>query len=146
MFRNNRQGNRDLYITQSLNGNNFSEAIKIGEGNWKLNACPMDGGKLHVDDKGTVQTVWRRVDKIFSCVKGDSEIVVGKGKNCTMEKVGENYVYAWTDNQHVICVLPGNKKIDLGSGNFPVLEAVDSKQVICVWQFDNNIYSKIIHI
>jgi hypothetical protein len=39
MFRNNYNGNRDLYIMHSANGDDFDKPQKLGQGNWKLNAC-----------------------------------------------------------------------------------------------------------
>lgn len=51
MFRNWLQGNRDLYLIKSdNNGRSFSDAQKLGMGNWKLNACPMDGGGLELPE------------------------------------------------------------------------------------------------
>ncbi|MEJ7678323.1 MAG: sialidase family protein [Segetibacter sp.] len=66
MFRNWLNGNRDLYLISSSNGGKtFGQAQKLGVGSWKLNGCPMDGGGLAVDKKGTPETVWRREGKIF---------------------------------------------------------------------------------
>src|SRR4051812_5217800 len=51
MFRNNWNGNRNLYLIQSHDGGqSFGEEKKLGEGNWKLNACPMDGGSIVADN------------------------------------------------------------------------------------------------
>ena len=45
MFRNFLNGSRDMYLLQSSDaGQMFGTAQKVGEGTWKLNACPMDGG------------------------------------------------------------------------------------------------------
>jgi hypothetical protein len=44
-------------------GKSFKEAIKLGNGSWKLNGCPMDGGGLVIDKNGNPQTVWRREEK-----------------------------------------------------------------------------------
>ena len=47
MFRNSLGGNRDMYVATSEDGGGtFAPAKKIGQGAWKLNACPMDGGML----------------------------------------------------------------------------------------------------
>ncbi len=74
MFRNWLKGNRDLYIIQSGDGGNtFGQAQKLGNGNWKLDGCPMDGGGLAVDKNGLIQTVWRREGKIFSATPGSTE-------------------------------------------------------------------------
>ncbi|HRI22208.1 MAG TPA: hypothetical protein PLA68_14700, partial [Panacibacter sp.] len=61
MFRNWLNGNRDLYLIQSLDaGDTFGEAQKLGNGKWPLNGCPMDGGGIAINNNGTAQTVWRR--------------------------------------------------------------------------------------
>jgi hypothetical protein len=61
MFRNWLNGNRDLFITKSVDGGqSFDKVMQLGEGNWKLNACPMDGGALIINNDNTITTVWRR--------------------------------------------------------------------------------------
>jgi hypothetical protein len=145
MFRNNLDGNRDLYLIQSHDsGKSFSAAIKLGEGNWKLNGCPMDGGSIAVTPEGAVETVWRRVDTIFSCTPGEKEKMIGMGKNCIIENIDDKCAYAWIENGNIVCLLPGGKKINLGAGTFPVLKALNKNQLICVWQSDKDIYRKII--
>jgi len=145
MFRNNLNGNRDLYLIQSHDGGEgFGNAIKLGEGNWKLSGCPMDGGGISVNQEGAVETVWRRVDTIFACRPGEKEKMIGIGKNCTIENIDNKYAYAWIENARIVCLLPDGKKINLGAGTFPVLNVINKNQLICVWQNDNNIYRKII--
>jgi len=147
MFRNNWNGNRNLYLIQSYDGGNtFGEAKKIGNGNWKLDGCPMDGGGLVADNNGFVQTVWRRVDTIYSCVPGHPETMIGKGKNCTISKIGNTNVYVWIEENKIVCLLPNNKKINVGEGSYPVLQALSNTQFLCVWQNDNNVYSKIVDL
>lgn len=52
MFRNFLNGNRDMYLSKSVNGGkSFNEVQKLGVGSWKLNGCPMDGGGLAIDTK-----------------------------------------------------------------------------------------------
>lgn len=46
MFRNNVDGNRDMYVVRSADMVHFGEAVKLGEQSWKLSGCPMDGGAL----------------------------------------------------------------------------------------------------
>ena len=147
MFRNNLKGNRDLYLIQSHDGgHSFGEAKKLGEGSWKLNACPMDGGGITVHSDGTVQTVWRRMDTIYSCKPSRKEQMVGKGKNCTIEKMDDQNVYVWVENKNIVCLLPDGKKVNIGDGLLPVLQALNKKQLLCVWQNNNNVYRKIINM
>ena len=96
MFRNWLQGNRDLYLVQSGDGgNHFGPAGKLGAGNWALNGCPMDGGGLAINNKGVVETVWRRNSSIYSCEAGMPETIIGEGKGCSIETMNGKNVYAW---------------------------------------------------
>src|SRR5207249_5361510 len=66
MFRNWLNGNRDLYLIRSSDGGNtFGHAQKLGNGNWALNGCPMDGGGLTINKNGDPETVGKRQSKIF---------------------------------------------------------------------------------
>jgi hypothetical protein len=83
MFRNWLHGNRDMYIIRSTDGGvSFGQVQKLGNGNWPLNGCPMDGGGLSVLDNNAIQTVWNRKGKIFSCEPGYPEKEIGEGKEC----------------------------------------------------------------
>ncbi len=66
MWRNALGGARDMYLATSTDeGITFSKAKKLGQGTWKLDACPMDGGMFCVDAKGKLSTIWRRENKLF---------------------------------------------------------------------------------
>jgi len=147
MFRNSMDGNRDLYIIQSSDGgNNFSGTMKLGKGTWKLNACPMDGGGLRYSSNGSLQTIWRRRDTVFVSAPGMQEQMIGKGRNCSIENISEQFIYSWIEDSNIVCLLPGNKKINIGEGSNPVLKAIDEKSFLCVWQYNKNIYSKLISL
>jgi len=145
MFRNNLNGNRNLYLTQSNDGGrSFGNARKLGNGNWKLDGCPMDGGGLVVNDKGAIQTVWRRMDTIYACAPNQPEVMIGKGKNCTIAETNNQIVYAWLEGNKIACLLPNGKKVNVGEGEFPVIKPINNNELICVWQNDNNVCRKII--
>ncbi|MEO6721392.1 MAG: sialidase family protein [Ferruginibacter sp.] len=147
MFRNQLQGNRDLYITESGDGGNtFSDAKKLGNGNWKLNGCPMDGGGLAVDDKGEVHTVWRRESKIYTAIQAMPEMEIGEGKGCTMDIVNNKNVYAWVENGSVVIVKPQGQKVVIGKGSQPVLKAVDDEHILCVWENEKHIHAAVIKL
>ena len=145
MFRNRLNGNRDLYITKSSNGGkSFENAQKLGNGSWKLNGCPMDGGGLAVNKNGEIQTVWRREGKIYADVPGSPEKEIGEGRGCTLETVNGTNVYAWTENGEVVLMnVHGQKKI-LGKGSQPVLKALNNDHVICVWENENQIHASVL--
>jgi hypothetical protein len=147
MFRNNLQGNRDLYLIQSQDGgNNFGKAQKLGKVSWALNGCPMDGGGITINANGTPQTVWRRQSKIFTCEPGKPEMEIGEGRNCSIESVNGKNVYAWTENGEVVCVLPNGKKQNLGKGALPIIKAVNYKSIICIWENGSKIYKAVLEL
>ncbi len=147
MFRNWVNGNRDLYIIQSVDGGEtFGQAQKLGKGTWPLNGCPMDGGGLVIAKTGALQTVWRRESKIYTCEPGKEEKEIGEGKGCNIETVNGKNIYAWSSNGNVTCLLPDGSKKILGKGSLPILKSMSNNEVICVWEDDAQIKSVMIHI
>jgi hypothetical protein len=145
MFRNWLQGNRDLYLIESdNNGNSFSAAQKLGTGSWKLNACPMDGGGFAITKNGKVQTVWKREGNIFTAIPGVPEVKIGEGRNCTISAVNNINMYAWTDDEKVICMKAGGKKKVIGNGSLPVLKALDDEHAICIWEKDKQLHASVV--
>ena len=57
----------------------WSSAKLLGQGHWKLDACPMDGGAISFNDQAHVFTIWRRNDTVFSASPGASEDRRGVG-------------------------------------------------------------------
>jgi len=146
MFRNWLMGNRDLYLIQSSDGGKgFRQAQKLGNGNWKLNGCPMDGGGLAISKEG-IQTVWRREKNIYASMPGLPEEEIGQGKGCTIETVNGKNIYAWNDNESVILLdEKGTKKI-VGKGDLPTIKAIDNYHVICIWEKDKQIHASIVEL
>lgn len=145
MFRNWLNGNRDLYLVHSSDGGNtFGQAQKLGEGNWQLDGCPMDGGAIVVTESGTAETVWKRKDDIYTCEPGKPEEKIGEGRNCTIETVNGKNVYAWTENGKVVLLKPGGIKEKLGAGSLPILKSLGNAHVLCVWESEKQIHSSIV--
>ncbi len=65
MWRNSLGGSRDLYLATSRDGVTFSAPRKLGNGTWRIDACPMDGGGLAVS-ASRILTAWRREGNVFS--------------------------------------------------------------------------------
>ncbi|MES2648142.1 MAG: sialidase family protein [Bacteroidota bacterium] len=144
MFRNWLHGNRDLYIIQSDDGGNtFGQAQKLGNGNWQLDGCPMDGGGIAINDNGEIQTVWRRKAKVYAASPGMSEIELGEGKGCIIETVNNKNIYAWTNSGQVIIRMPTGEKKILGKGSQPVVKAIQNENIICVWESARQIHASI---
>jgi hypothetical protein len=146
MFRNQVEGNRDLYLATSLNGKEFSKVQKLGIGSWKLNACPMDGGGLVINKRGVPQTVWRREGKIYASTPGSAEKEIGLGRGCTVASVDNKNIYAWTENGEVVILKPKGEKNVLGKGSLPIVKAVNSKQCICIWEYDNQVLAAVVDL
>ncbi len=147
MFRNWIKGSRDLYIIESSDGGkSFAQAQKLGAGTWKLNGCPMDGGGLALNNKGTPETVWRREGKIYTAVPGAPEKQIGEGRNGTIETVNDKNVYAWTENGNVIVMKPDGMKESRGKGSLPLVKALNNEEVICVWENEKQIHASVIEL
>ncbi|HEX5024796.1 MAG TPA: hypothetical protein VFV68_05970 [Agriterribacter sp.] len=146
MFRNWLNGNRDMYLAHSKDGGlRFSAAEKLGTGSWALNGCPMDGGGLTVQDN-QVQTVWNRKGKIYTSIPGAEEKAIGEGRACTMTTVNRQNVYAWIEKDSLQCLLPRGRKIAVGKGTTPVLKPMGNKQLMYLWEDEDQVHSKIIHL
>ena len=144
MFRNKVNGNRDLYLIRSTNaGASFDKAQKLGNESWQLNACPMDGGGLAINENGEVQTAWRRKDKIYSDVPGMPEAELGNGRSCTVQSVNNKFVYAWTDSSKIKLLKTDGKKEVLGNGMLPVLTPIDKGHLLCVWENEKQIHAAV---
>lgn len=147
LFRNNLGGNRDIYLIHSSDGGNkYETAKKMGEGNWKLDGCPMDGGGLVIDKFGNPQTVWNRKGNIYSSPGASEEIKLGAGRNCTLESVNGKNIYAWVEKGEVVVLAPNGVKTVLGSGGLPILKAVNDRQVLCVWGNDDKIHRAVLTV
>ena len=147
MFRNWLNGNRDLYLVQSNDaGTTFSSAQKLGKGSWQFDACPMDGGGLTVNNKGEVQTVWRRESKIYFAKPGTSEKQIGEGRNCTIETVNNQNIYAWCKNGKIIITKANSETKTVGEGSEPVLKSLNDKYIICLWQNNKQIHASVLQL
>ena len=121
MFRNWLDESRDMYLASSTDGGKTFGAAKLGEGTWKLNACPMDGGGLVMGPNGPM-TVWRRNGNVHA---GGA---IGEGKDPAMA-VGPDgkAVYGWTRGGEVI--VDGQS---MGVGGFVSLTG--GRQVVAAWE------------
>lgn len=147
MFRNWLNGNRDLYLAKSNNGGkSFENAQKLGDGNWKLNGCPMDGGGLAIDNSGIPRTVWRRQEKIYASAAGGVEKEIGEGRGCTMATINNKHVYVWIENGKVVLVNPQGQKKVLGKGSQPTVKALNNEHVVCVWENDKQIHTSVLEL
>ena len=95
MFRNVQGDSRDMYILKLRDGAVVSTPVKVGNGSWKINACPMDGGGLALS-AGRMLTAWRRDGEIFLAKEGAAEMRIGAGKDVTLAAQGDKVFAVWT--------------------------------------------------
>lgn len=134
MFRNWVKGNRDMYLIQSNDsGKSFGEAVKIGNGSWKLNGCPMDGGAIVLDNNAEPEVLFRRESMLYTARPGSPEKELAEGRNGSIALVRGKTAYAFGQKGNVILLMPGGIKKDIGKGSLPVI--INFKdQIFCVWE------------
>ncbi len=140
MWRNWLNGSRDMYLARSGENAKFSAPEKLGEGTWKLNACPMDGGGVAVTDAGIV-TAWRREHSLFLDRPGKPEIEIGQGTDVSISPA-KNGVYAiWTTPAGIVVRGPGDAKArPVGAkGSFPSVAALPGGGALAAWENDGRI-------
>ena len=143
MFRNWLEGSRDLYLTRSTDGVQFSPAHKLGTGTWKLNACPMDGGGI-ADSEAGVVTAWRRERSIFLARPGAPEIKIGEGTDVAIT-AGSGGVYTiWSTPESIEILTPvETKPVAVGSkGAFPAITALPVGGAVAAWESEGKIVVK----
>jgi hypothetical protein len=140
MFRNTLAGNRDMYVANSKDaGKTFTAAQKLGQGSWRLNACPMDGGMIASGPKDVPVTVWRRNAEIFSSPSnGGSEHLIGHGEQPWVASSSDGPVIVWTTSREgdLMVQMPGNRQPQkLASGaRDPVISSAHLGPVIASWE------------
>lgn len=138
MWRNWLAGSRDMYLATSRDsGRTFSAPQKLGEGTWKLNGCPMDGGAVAFDHAGQPVTAWRRDKNLFRTQGHPSETLLterGLQPVAFADRAGAAFV--WQD-EHGVRLLrdDGEAKMLGDGGSFPSAAAgADGKTAIVVWE------------
>lgn len=139
LFRNSIGGNRDMYLTTSIDGKTFAPAKKLGNGTWKLAACPMDGGMLAVDGKGRIDTIWRRDKSLFLATVGTTETPLGPGEQPWIAATHAGPVAVWTDHREgdLWMLRPHDKRPTklATQARDPVVAAVRGRdQVVVCWE------------
>lgn len=103
MWRNAVEGSRDMWMTTRAKGAaQFTPARKLGDGNWKLNACPMDGGKIVALGAGKFASVWQRAGEVFFAPAGGAEVLLGKGKQPVAVARGAEMFVLWQQGNDLV--------------------------------------------
>jgi hypothetical protein len=140
MWRNSVGGARDMYIASSTDGAHFLNPAKLGNGSWKINACPMDGGGLALDG-GHVVTAWRREKELYLDVPGEAEQRVGEGMDISVAGGAKGVYAAWTSGGGISLHTPGSAQPTTIAehGAFPNLLSLPGGTVLAAWENAGNI-------
>lgn len=138
-FRNWLDGARNLYLAHSADGGKtYAAARKLGTGNWKLLACPMDGGAVVVSASGQPLTTWRRENTLYTCAPGEPEKPITTGRNVTLASATAKPLLAWDEGGNVWLKSADDSAILVGKGQMPSV-AVTGKTALCVWELDGQV-------
>lgn len=102
MWRNSIEGSRDMWLTTRAKGAaQFSAPRKLGEGTWKINGCPHDGGTIVALGGGKFGAVWQRAGEVFMTRDG-AEVSLGKGKQPAAIASGRGTLIVWHDGADLV--------------------------------------------
>ena len=132
MFRNERDGARDMHVIASAdNGRTWTGAQKLGDGTWPLKACPMDGGGLGSDPRGKLVATWRRDQTVYLVFPGSPEVALGAGVNPTLAMTADGPLVAWNSAEGLMLKRPDTSAslVD-AQGKFAALAATPGGVVL----------------
>lgn len=146
MFRNWLNGSRDMYAIQSSDkGKTFGNAEKLGNGTWKLDGCPMDGGGITIDENNVVHTTWQREGIVYYSKPNSAEVQTGKGRSSGITNRNGKIICSYQQGENLkMSDIVQSKEVAVGKGKFLKSIVLEDNSVLCVWEQDNNIlYKKI---
>jgi hypothetical protein len=129
MFRNNLDGNRDMYVARAAADARFGPPTKVGTESWLLNACPMDGGGISFAADGLV-AAWRRNTSVLVSTSQVSERNLDAGRDPAIAAVGSHVDIAWSSKAGIQLARDGGPSTLIGPGGFPALLAFPEKTVV----------------
>lgn len=140
MWRNVLDGARDMYVA-SAEGMGFGPARKLGTGTWKLDACPMDGGAVALD-QGHLTSVWRREGDVYRADPGKPEQRIGTGKDIAAASTPSGLYVAWSKGAGLEILAPhASAPVPLAArGGFVNLAALPDGSVLAAWEADGSIF------
>jgi hypothetical protein len=135
MWRNALGGSRDFYTLRIRDGKPVTSAAKIGEGTWKLNACPMDGGGIAVAG-GKLLTAWRREKDIYLDEPGKPERKIAAGQDVALAASKKGAWLVWSAGNGIEALLPGAASpVSLApAGTFPSITALPDGSALAAWE------------
>lgn len=142
LFRNSIKGDRDMYLVSSTDqGETFGQSTRLGQKNWALSACPMDGGMLAVDNQGRLSTVWRRSQSVLATDSNDAvETILGTGEQPWTAGFQSGFLTVWTSKRDgdLMLLRPGassSEKLD-SNCSFPIVvsDVDSSSDAFAFWE------------
>ena len=145
MWRNALEGSRDLYVTSAADGVHFDQARKLGEGTWKLEACPMDGGGL-ASENGNLYSAWRRDGEVFVTGPDGVEKKLGAGKDVAIARGATGTYVAWTQDGGIRAKTPTSTgPLALAQeGGFVNLLRLPNGGVLAAWETKDSIETALL--
>lgn len=135
MFRNAINGFRDLYTLRLEGGKPAGAAEKAGLGTWKLDACPMDGGGIALQN-GKIATAWRREHDIYLAEPGKPEIKVGTGMDVAFGTNNQGSYVLWSTPAGIEMHVPSAVKPThvSAAGAFPAVVTLPDGGMLAAWE------------
>jgi hypothetical protein len=143
MWRNVVDGSRDFYVLRLRGGRPQGAAAKQGQGTWKLDACPMDGGGM-APDSGDIATAWRREHNVFLARPGQAERDLGPGQDIALAEGRKGPAAIWVSGKAVRLLEPGaaSARTIAENGAFPAIVALPDGSVLAAWEEDGAIATR----
>ena len=146
MWRNSVGGNRDMYWSTSKDGGvTFAKAVKLGQGSWKLDACPMDGGAVAITSDGQLTAIWRRDRHVYlTANRSSEEQKLGTGLQPWLAATDRGLYSVWITDR------PGNLYLASASDDRQIKLAIQARDpvvatastrkapVVVAWETDEN--------
>ena len=148
MFRNWINGSRDMYTIHSFDeGKTFKSIEKQGEGTWKLNVCPMDGGALAFTQENKVVSVWRREGNLFVSKEGIAqETKISDGRNASIAAGQQTMSVVWHQQGKIFLKSSQNSETQLiGEGRYPILKTINNKESFAIWENQGDMIGKLLN-
>jgi hypothetical protein len=122
-----------------------SGARKVGQGTWRLAACPMDGGDLTTTPDGSWLSIWRRDTTIFLAGAANREESVAEGRDPAVAGGPEGPYLAWTGAEGVLLRRPGAVAPEVldRRGSFAAL-AGSRDGVVVAWQRNDEVVVRLV--
>jgi photosystem II stability/assembly factor-like uncharacterized protein len=139
MFRNALAGSRDMYLLKIRDGQVTAKAQKLGLDTWQLNACPMDGGGVAIDN-GRLITAWRRDKDIYLAEPGQKESRIGTGMDPALAASHGTTYAIWNHAGAIEASVAGKTEtLATAGGAFPTIVALPSGGALAAWEENGKI-------